>query len=409
MARGRYRWADAARPSSDAVAEGWTAAAQLTGARRLLADLPPSAGDAARSGDSAGAAETTSPLRVRMIGHDMKFMRELASVLDGWPDLDVEVDEWRRCGSKERRHHREPRPVRADAGRRMGSAKRGLAVGGEAARPTADRPPAPLRDRQRVSRSKIDINAVNAVVYIAPHMGRRIRDEIGWPVEKLVYVPNYADLAAARPAEVPGRTVHPRHGADRPARSNDSTSRSTCSAPYAGRIHGSVCWYAARWVGRTSRPGRARRNAAKSSGAWNAWRRTRCLRGAVVFDAFGRDMAAWYRKVGHILSLSDVEGSHASLCEGMGSGAVPVIRGWQGAAEAYGKDALCGSLDNAVARLLEDADQATWEGRSAAAKREVATRFDPGQVVRAWVDLSYGRIDQARQRFADYADPAVLP
>jgi glycosyltransferase involved in cell wall biosynthesis len=409
-------------PSPDASAgsgEGlaaWTVAAQVAGARRLLADLPPPpAGDDLLEGDDLSAPEgdavradlTSTPTRVRVIGHDMKFMRELATVLDGWPDLDVEVDEWRSAGAK-------------NDGITENLARTAHTLVAEWARPNAVWLSEVKRPDQRLIvrlhrfeidsayPAKIDIDAVDAVVYIAPHMGRRIRDEIGWPVGKLVYVPNYADLPRLDRPKLPGARFTLGMVQIVPSLKRFDLALDLLSAVRREDPRFSLLVRTQMgWAHKPSWQSAEERREVQRS--MERVEKDPRLRGAVVFDAFGRDMAAWYRKVGHILSLSDVEGSHAALCEGMGSGAVPVIRGWQGAAEAYGKDALCGSLDDAVARVLEDADPVTWEARSAAAKREVAARFDPTQVVRAWVDLSHGRIHEARQRFAEYADPTVLP
>jgi hypothetical protein len=86
---------------------------------------------------------------------------------------------------------------------------------------------------------------------------------------------------------------------------------------------------------------------------------------------------------------------------------VPVIRGWQGAAEAYGDEAVTASLGEAVQRVLDGADPVVWEERSATAKQDVANRFDQGEVVAAWVDLAYGRLAEARGRFAAYVDKSL--
>ena len=64
--------------------------------------------------------------------------------------------------------------------------------------------------------------------------------------------------------------------------------------------------------------------------------RSPLLREAVVFDDAGPDVAAWLRRVGFILSTSDVEGFHTALAEGMASRAVPVVRPWLGAETVYG-------------------------------------------------------------------------
>lgn len=48
--------------------------------------------------------------------------------------------------------------------------------------------------------------------------------------------------------------------------------------------------------------------------------------GNIVFDPHDPNMAEWYRQVGHILSVSDFEGSHQAVAEGMAAGCVPTIR-----------------------------------------------------------------------------------
>ena len=417
---------DGAETTLDSDEPGWTASSQRTGAQRLLAALPQVAAPVAAPvatdsftpagastaspvgspvgssvGPSVGPPAGTAPVRVRVFGHDMKFMRELAEVLGDRPDLDVAVDEWRAAGAK-------------NDGISENLARSAQTLVAEWARPNAiwlsqvKRP-----DQQLVVRlhrfeiesaypRRIDIDAVDAVVYIAPHMGRRIRDELGWPTEKLVYVPNYADLARLdRPKYPDARFTLGMVGIVPSLKRFDlaldllATVRRT-DPRYTLLVRSQMGWaHAPSWQNADER--------LEVQRCLERVEKDPLLRGAVGFDAFGRDMAAWYRKVGHILSLSDVEGSHAALCEGMGSGAVPVIRGWQGAAEAYGVDALSGSLEEAAARVLESADPDIWRDRSVRAREEVARRFDPAQVVEAWVDLSFGHVERARERFAAYA------
>ncbi|MFD2077698.1 glycosyltransferase family protein [Actinopolymorpha cephalotaxi] len=399
------RWGGEPWPRTGEPQAEWTAAAQDDGARRLLALLPPLAEpepSAGPAGSVATAGSAGGTVRVRVFGHDMKFMRGLATRLGQRPDLEVAVDEWRTPGAR-------------NDGITENLARSGQLLVAEWARPNAvwlSRTKRP--DQRLVVRlhrfeiesdypAKIELDAVDAVVYIAPHMRRRIRTELGWPDEKLLYIPNYVDLAALdRPKYAEARftlgMVGITPGLKRFDLALDLLAALRRKDP---RFHLLVRSRMG-WAHKPSweRP-KERRDTQRSL---ERVEKDPLLRGAVMFDAFGQDMPAWYRKVGHILSLSDVEGSHAALAEGMGSGAVPVIRAWEGAAEAYGQDALCGSLDEAVARVLETSDQATWEERSAWARAEVARRFDPGQVVAAWADLAHDRVDRARARFAAYAD-----
>jgi glycosyltransferase involved in cell wall biosynthesis len=127
------------------------------------------------------------------------------------------------------------------------------------------------------------------------------------------------------------------------------------------------------------------------------------LRGGVVFDPPGPDMARWYRRVGQILSTSDEEGSHMSVGEGMASGAVPVVHPWPGAADLYHPEWLHDSPDQAAAAVLECATPEVWAGRSARAKAEIRRTHDPAAVVEAWADLLHGDLVAARRHFAAHA------
>jgi glycosyltransferase involved in cell wall biosynthesis len=55
----------------------------------------------------------------------------------------------------------------------------------------------------------------------------------------------------------------------------------------------------------------------------------------VIFDRHGNDMPEWYKKIDYILSVSDYEGSHQAVAEGMASGATPIILPWAGADSVY--------------------------------------------------------------------------
>ena len=59
------------------------------------------------------------------------------------------------------------------------------------------------------------------------------------------------------------------------------------------------------------------------------------LRDAVVFDDYGNDVAVWFRKIGWILSTSDIEGCHTAVAEAMSSGSQAAIFDWPGAKDVY--------------------------------------------------------------------------
>lgn len=51
------------------------------------------------------------------------------------------------------------------------------------------------------------------------------------------------------------------------------------------------------------------------------------LQESVIFDGF-QDMGAWLPDIGYILSVSDREGTHEALLEGVASGCIPIIIDW---------------------------------------------------------------------------------
>lgn len=112
-------------------------------------------------------------------------------------------------------------------------------------------------------------------------------------------------------------------------------------------------------------------------------RRSPLLREGVSFDDFGNNVASWFRKVGFVLSVSDIEGSHVSLAEGMASRAVPVIREWHGAADLYERRWIRSDMEDAADWIL----RATQERRRAA-EGEDARSF----VAERWAFLDSARI-----------------
>jgi glycosyltransferase involved in cell wall biosynthesis len=369
-------------------APDWSSEAQRAGVSTLLGLVP------------SGEPVSDSPIRARVFGFDMRFMYDLAELLDDRPDLDVMIDEWRSAGAR-------------NDGITENLARSAQVLVADWVRPNAIWLSETKRPDQRLvvrlHRFEIDsdyprrvqLDAVDAVVYIAPHMGLRIQNELGWPAEKLFYVPNYVPAQRLDRPKYPGAQftlgmVGIIPGLKRFDLALDLLAAVRREDPrFSLLIRSQMGWaHKPSWEKPDERHQLQR--------AMERIEKDPLLRGAVVFDGFSRDMGAWYRKVGHILSLSDVEGSHTSVSEGMLSGAVPVVRGWEGAAEAYGQQRLCDTLDDAVKLVLQDADAETWQRRSAEAKQDAYERFDPDGVVEAWSDLLHGEYDQARERFARY-------
>ena len=182
--------------------------------------------------------------------------------------------------------------------------------------------------------AKVDLDAIDAIVFICPELQRQAHRKFGIPIHKSVIVPNAVDTAAfARPKHTGHEYVLGMVGA----------------LPKLKRLDLAIDLL------RTLRATDPRfRLYVKSKAPWEIpwiWRRTEerqhyeqilhdivndpDLAGAVVLDAAGPTVAEWLRKIGWIISTSDEEGSHVAVSEGMSSGAVPLIRNWPGATEVY--------------------------------------------------------------------------
>lgn len=97
--------------------------------------------------------------------------------------------------------------------------------------------------------------------------------------------------------------------------------------------------------------------------------------GAVKFDGHGPDMAAWYREIGHILSLSDFEGSHQAVAEGMAAGCIPAIRDWTGANRIYPAKYVRSTIAEIAELILAETDHQKYTDASISC-RAFAQRFD---------------------------------
>lgn len=107
---------------------------------------------------------------------------------------------------------------------------------------------------------------------------------------------------------------------------------------------------------------------------------------SIVFDPYGDDVAGWLSKIGFILSVSDFEGSHQAVAEGMASGAVPVIRAWRGANQIYPQRYIFGSSSEG-ADLVRKWNTRERRERESMSCCEWARRFDLPVIVEEYVTL----------------------
>jgi glycosyltransferase involved in cell wall biosynthesis len=367
----------------------WSAEAQQRAARRIWTAASPPAVPAARP-----------PRAALLAGFNLKFAVELTERLNDRPDLDLVVDEW----------PTESEPTEL-TGKLLDSAE---SIFAEWIKPSTvwlsrhKRPDQFLAARlhryelESPHPRELAIENVDAVVYIAPMFGRRIRDELGWPAEKLVYIPNFLEVEwFDRPKLPEARFGLGLVGVESMRKRFDLALDLLAEVRRADPRFTLFVRSVLPWDNRVFWKHREEREFA----GWclERLRRDPLLRGGVVFDPPGRDMARWYRQVGHILSTSDSEGSHMAPAEGMAAGSVPVIRPWPGAVELYDLEWVHTSTDQALAAILANADPDRWSAQAARAQAEIRRSHDPAAVLAAWADLLHGDVAGARSHFAEYS------
>ena len=231
---------------------------------------------------------------------------------------------------------------------------------------------------------EVDLDAVDAVVFVAQHVLERACERWGWDRAdpRFQVVPNEVDPAPLRLPKLPGAQFTlaaigyvPRlKRLDRALdvlellRAEDERYRLVVK----GREPWEYPWMAGREEDRDYFEALARR-LEQSAG----------LRGAVTFEPFGDDVPAFLRQAGWILSTSEVEGDSVSLAEGMASGAIPVVFSRPGAAEQYEERWVHDDAAAAARAILATAaaDELVAEGE---AVRAFSAAWDPARLGETW-------------------------
>ena len=299
------------------------------------------AGEAAGTGEAEATGEAASTgeaglaprLRVVVAGHDLKFFRPLLSYLRLQPDLEVRLDQWAALGKHDPAASRElaawadvvvcewcgPNAVWYSRHKRRGARLLVRLHRFELASPYP---------------GQLKIGAVNQVICVSKHYARLCRERTGWPDTKVATVPNALDVAQLDRPKLDGARFHLGLIGMVPSRKRLDLALDVLEElrreddRYLLFIKSGMPWEHW-WVWQ---------NPAERDHYAHALRRVQrspLLRGAVVFDDAGPDVAAWLRRVGFVLSTSDDESFHVAPAEGMASRAVPVLRHWPGAETIY--------------------------------------------------------------------------
>jgi glycosyltransferase involved in cell wall biosynthesis len=345
----------------------------------------------ARAVPARGAS--TARLRVVVAGHDLKFFKPLLDDLRLQPDLEVRLDQWAALGKHDPAVSRElaawadvvvcewcgPNAVWYSRHKRRGS--RLL-----------------IRlhrfELQSPYPGQVKIGAVNQVICVSKHYARLCRERTGWPEAKVATIPNALDVSQLDRPKLDGARFHLGMVGIVPSRKRLDLALDVLEElrrqdeRYLLFIKSGMPWEHW-WVWQ---------NPAEREHYADALRRVQrseLLRGAVVFDDAGPDVAAWLRRIGFVLSTSDDESFHVAPAEGMASRAVPVVRHWPGAQTIYDTRWLHRGPAQMAAAILAFGEDAAWRQAGDEAHAQAAAAFGLARVCEAWRGLLTADLDPA--------------
>ena len=229
---------------------------------------------------------------------------------------------------------------------------------------------------------------------MSKHYARLCRERTGWPDTKVATVPNALNVAQLDRPKLEGARFHLGLLGMVPSRKRLDLALDVLEElrreddRYLLFIRSGMPWEHW-WVWQ---------NPAEREHYASALRRVQrspLLRGAVVFDDAGPDVAAWMRRVGFVLSTSDDESFHVAPAEGMASRAVPVLRHWPGAETIYDMRWIHRGPAEMAAAVMTLGDDGDWRAAGDDAHRQAAAAFNLPRVSEAWRGLLTADLDPA--------------
>jgi glycosyltransferase involved in cell wall biosynthesis len=335
----------------------------------------------------------SSPLRVVVAGHDLKFFTPLLEDLRLQPGLEVRCDQWAALGQHDPAVSQElaawadvvicewcgPNAVWYSRHKRRGSRLLVRLHRFELASPYP---------------GQVKIGAVDQVICVSKHYARLCRERTGWPAEKVAVIPNALDVAQLDRPKLDGARFHLGMIGIVPSRKRLDLALDVLEElrreddRYLLFIKSGMPWEHW-WVWQN--PAEREHYAA----ALRRVQRSPLLHGAVVFDDAGPDVAAWLRRVGFVLSTSDDESFHVAPAEGMASRAVPVLRHWPGAETIYDRRWIHRGPAQMAAAIRAHESEDDWRAAGDEAHAQAAAAFGLGRVCEAWRGLLTTDLDPA--------------
>lgn len=243
----------------------------------------------------------------------------------------------------------------------------------------------------------VDVDRVNSVVFVGPHLLDEAAERYSWPREKLRLIPNAVDTRALRREKLPGSSFNLGMIGFVPAIKRIDRALDILELLRARDrrfrliVKGKPPW-AFPWMRQRDEERRMFQE------AYRRIERAPLLRGAVTFEEHGPNIPAFLRKVGIILSVSDWEGHQVALAEGMASGCVPVVIDRLGARQQYDPAWIHNSPDEAAASILGLVASGQFEAEQQRAA-EFADRWSLERIMPLWdevLGLSDGSAEPAQ-------------
>jgi glycosyltransferase involved in cell wall biosynthesis len=342
-------------------------------------------------GGASSAGPVGRKLRVAVASHDLKFFSRLLDYLRSRPDMEVRVDHW--AALKVHNPERSQEMIEwADV------------VVCEWCGPNALWYANHKRPGQRLVvrlhrfelyaawPRNLDIDAVDRVVCVSPHYADLTKEATGWPADKITVIPNWVDDPQLDRPKLAGAEHHLGMIGIAPARKRldlalDALEILRREDPrFTLFVKSKLPWeYWWIWERAEERD--------HFEEVFKRIRRSPLLAGGVVFDSYGRDVAAWLRRIGFVLSTSDDESFHLAPAEGMASGAVPVLLGWPGADTIYDSRWIQRDAPAIAASIAATVREGRWEPERTFAREQVRAAYGLDEVCRQWTDLLAGALE----------------
>jgi glycosyltransferase involved in cell wall biosynthesis len=325
------------------------------------------------------------PLRLGIATHELKFFAPIQAWFETRPEIEVRVDKW--PGLREH-----------DPDRSRALIEWADVVLCEWCGPNAVFYSHRKREGQRLlvrlHRFELDagyahkvlIRNVDRVACVSPYYEDLTQQRTGWDPAKLTTIPNWVDAQELDRAKLPGARFHlgmigavPRlkrldRALDVLEALRHRDDRFTLFVK--SKMPWDLWWI---WTKADER--------AYIRDVLRRIQTTPALESSVVFDAFGPDVASWLRKIGFVLSTSDIESFHVAPVEGMASRALPMVTGWPAAHTVYPEEYLHESTDEIVEHVLAVASGSDFEALGEQARRFVADRYSLDHVCESWYHL----------------------